>query len=90
MVDRIDLSSDMRRRAGLPPDTEQHPAAAADADQSRRMVAIERQRCVEVLRACALAGREDLGSEMITSGKTVGEVVQALNTRGGARRLGRA
>ena len=90
MADRINLAAEMRDRAGLPPDAEHQPAAAADADDSRRLVAIERQRCTEILRACALAQRPDLGCEMIESGKTVGEVVQALNARGAARRLGRA
>lgn len=93
---RVDLSADMRRRAGLPPDDgerqpdePEQPSGLSPAERERA-VAAERSRCVEVIRACQLAGKQDLAGQMISSGKSLGDVVQALQAGGAARRLGRA
>lgn len=92
---RADLVADARRRAGLPPeDPEQQPQAHEFAEaeiEIARAVDAERRRALDIMRACAMAGRQDLAADLIAGGQPLGQVVRQLErARGTGRGASRA
>lgn len=74
--------------ANQPKEPQQPAQPQNSADQ---LVAAERKRASEITAACALVGRHELASGFIDGGKTVGEVVVALQqqrAQGSARGAG--
>jgi hypothetical protein len=95
-MDRVNLAAEMRRTHGIEPtDTEQPAAAEPDSSitpaERQRLVGAERQRALAIIDACALAEQPERAGSFISSGASLGDVVQALGTpRGAGRPLGRA